>query len=95
MPVWEEQQLGNYSHGYPSHMPFKAPMRAAAHSALYLCVDSGGDQLVGRADNGAATTVLIPATCPVSAISVSQSKARQTYKLTLEESPFPLCLSMQ
>jgi hypothetical protein len=55
VPVWEEQQLGNYSRGYPPHMPFQAPVRAAAHSALYLCVDAGGDQLVGRADNGAAT----------------------------------------
>ena len=52
MPVWEEQQLGNYSHGYPPHMPFQSPLRAASHSALYLSVDAGGDQLVGRADNG-------------------------------------------
>lgn len=74
MPVWEEQQLGNYSHGYPPHMPFKAPVRAAAHSALYLCVDSGGDQLVGRADNGAATDALTPATCHVSAVLVSQAE---------------------
>ena len=52
MPVWEEQQLGNFSHGYPPQMPFKAPLRAATHSALYLSLDAGGDQLVGRAENG-------------------------------------------
>ena len=52
MPVWEEQQLGNFSHGYPPQMPFQAPLRAASHSALYLSVDAGGDQLVGRAENG-------------------------------------------
>ena len=52
MPVWEEQQLGNFSHGYPPQMPFQAPLRAASHSALYLSIDAGGDQLVGRAENG-------------------------------------------
>ena len=64
VPVWEEQQLGNFSHGYPPQMPFQAPLRAASHSALYLSIDAGGDQLVGRAENGKpAFTALTSSIC--------------------------------
>lgn len=63
MPVWEEQQLGNFSHGYPPQMPFKAPLRAATHSALYLSLDDGGDQLVGRAENGKPPLCTTEALC--------------------------------
>ena len=52
MPVWEEQQLGNFSHWYAPAMSFQAPLRPAAHSAFYLSIEAGGDQLIGRADNG-------------------------------------------
>jgi hypothetical protein len=52
MPVHESQQLGNFSWEYPPAMPLPAPARGAAHSALYLEVDPGGDVLVGRAENG-------------------------------------------
>ena len=59
MPVWEEQQLGNFSHWYSSGMSFQAPLRAAAHSAFYLSIEAGGGQLIGRADNGNASPHLL------------------------------------
>lgn len=55
VPVWEEQQLGIFSHWYSPGMSFQAPLRAAAHSAFYLSIEAGGDQLIGRADNGDAS----------------------------------------
>ena len=59
MPVWEEQQLGNFSHWYAPAMSFQAPLRPAAHSAFYLSIEAGGDQLIGRADNGDASPHLM------------------------------------
>ena len=52
LPVHESQQLGSYSRAYPP-MPLPPPQRAAAHSAMWLECDPGGDLLVGRAENGA------------------------------------------
>ncbi|BDA47315.1 hypothetical protein COCOBI_10-1610 [Coccomyxa sp. Obi] len=52
MPVWEEEQLGNYSRHYPESMPLPEPTRPSEHNGMYLDVDEGGDMLVGRAANG-------------------------------------------
>ncbi len=52
MPVWEEEQLGNYSRHYPESMPLPEPTRPSEHNGMYLDVDEGGDILVGRAANG-------------------------------------------
>ncbi len=54
MPVWEEEQLGNYSHKYPESMPFPKPTEPSEHNAMYLDIDAGGDTLIGRAANGNA-----------------------------------------
>lgn len=40
------------SREYPTRLLLGPPARAAAHSAMYLEVDAGGDVLVGRAENG-------------------------------------------
>ena len=58
MPVWEEEQLGNYSHHYPDSMPLPEPTRRSEHNGMYLDVDEGGDFLVGRAANGESSNVL-------------------------------------
>lgn len=52
MPVWEEEQLGNYSRQYPPSMPFHQPTGPSEYNGMYLDIDAGGDTLVGRAANG-------------------------------------------